>query len=361
MSEVLKTELVNFQELDGGTDSSRSAELARHVATLFAFTSDRCSDEQVDIYDSVLLRLVGMVELEVRKFVAEQMASLRRGPEETIRKLAGDDIAVAEPILRQSTVLRDADLVEIAAASGNGHRLAIAKREVLSEEVTDVLVQRGDICVKRQVAGNSGACISDAAMLRLISDATADATMQMSLSERGDLAEHHIKQLVQIASEEVRKMLRARGEAEAASRLPEAADIAAQRMTNEYWLARYDFETARNRVLLLAKRGMVTEATLRRFASEDRFPESVAAFAWMVRCGIEEVSHWMVRADTEPFLIIAKATGLSSITVSSLLSIGPWRHRLSPQDRTQAMKTFDRMTVGEAERRMAHWSQIVLN
>ncbi|WP_153768215.1 DUF2336 domain-containing protein [Labrenzia sp. CE80] len=361
MTQALKTELVNFQELDGGADSSRSAELARHVASLFAYTSDRCTAEQVDIYDSVLLRLISMVEVEVRSFVAEQMAGLRRGPEGTIRKLAEDEIVIAESILRCSTVLRDADLVSIAENKGDSHRLAIAKREVLSEAVTEVLVDRGDVHVKRQVAGNSGATFSDRTLMKLIGDSTADATIQMSLSERADLAEHHIKQLVRVACEEVRKALVKRGEIADAARLPEAADIAAQRMTNEYWLARYDFETARNRVLLLAKRGMVTEATLRRFAIEDRFPESVAAFAWMVRCGVEEVSHWMVRADPEPFLIIAKASGLSSITVNSLLSIGPWRHRLTPEIRATSMRTFDRMSVGEAERRMAHWGNIMLN
>ncbi|MDN3719832.1 hypothetical protein QW131_13230 [Roseibium salinum] len=105
---------MNFSELTGEAGSARRAELARHVATLFALTSDRCSDEQVDIYDSVLLRLVDMVEAEVRRYVADQMASLRRGPEETIRRLADDDIEVAEPILLRSTVLRDADLIRIA-------------------------------------------------------------------------------------------------------------------------------------------------------------------------------------------------------------------------------------------------------
>ncbi len=361
MTEVLKTELVNFQELDGGADTSRSAELARHVATLFAFTSDRCSDEQVDTYDHVLLRLIGMVEVEVRRFVAEKMACLRRGPEETLRKLADDDIEVAEPVLRESTVLRDADLVRIADVNGNAHRLAIAKRDVLSEQVTEVLVRRGDVKVKREVAGNAGAVFSDDTMVKLIGESTADAATQMSLSERNDLAEHHIKQLVAVACDEVRKALINRGQLADAERMPEAGDIAAQRMTNEYWLSRYDFETASNRVLLLAKRGMVSEATLRRFATEDRFPETVAAFAWMVRCGVEEVSHWMVRSEPEPFLTIAKAAGLSAITVSALLSIGPWRHRLSADVRAKAMARFNRMTVGEAERRLAHWKHVVLN
>lgn len=361
MAEVLKTELVDFHKLNEASNGSRCGELARHVATLFAFTSDRCSDEQVDIYDGVLLRLVGMVELEVRQFVAQKMAGLRRGPEETLRKLADDEIDVAEPILRQSTVLRDADLVQIAASNSDGHRLAIAKREVLSQEVTDVLIRRGDLKVKRQVAGNSGASFSDAAMLRLIGDAASDATMQMSLSERGDLAEHHIRQLVKIAGREVRRVLLGGREIKEASLVAKAEEIVTLRMTNEYWLARYDFETARNRILTLAKQGLITEAALRRFASEERFAEAVAAFAWIVRCGVEEVSHWMVRPDPEPFLIVAKANEVSPVTVCTLLSIGPWRHRLTPEARTHAMRVFDKMTVLEAKRHIAHWNQVVLH
>ena len=114
-------------------------------------------------------------------------------------------------------------------------------------------------------------------------------------------------------------------------------------------------------MLLLAKRGMVNEAALRRFASEDRFAEAVATFAWLVRCGVEEVSHWMVRPDPEPFVVLAKASGLTSITVSALLAIGPWRHRLPPETRTDAMTLFEQMTVAEARRKMAHWNSNVVN
>lgn len=361
MSHALKTELVNFSELSGEAGGARKAELARHVATLFSLTSDRCSDEQVDIYDSVLIRLVDMVETEVRRFVAEQMSGLRRGPEETIRKLAEDQIDVAESLLKRSTVLRDTDLVRIAGSSGNCHRFAIAHRDVLSEEVTDVLVRRGDLRVKRCVASNEGAVLSNESVMTLISDAASDATLQMSLSERDDLAEEHIRSLVAIAGSEVRNTLQAIGEKFDSARMDEATEIAAQRMSNQYWLERYDFETARSRVLTLAKNGTLSEATLRRFASEDRFPEIVAAFAWMVRCGVKEVSHWMVRSDPEPFLITAKANGLSSITVSALLAVGPWRHRLTVESRKAAMKSFERMTVAAAQRKMAHWNHLVIH
>jgi uncharacterized protein (DUF2336 family) len=361
MTEALKTELVNFSELTGEQASGRRAELARHVATLFALTSDRCSEEQVDIYDSVLLRLVDMVEAQVRRYVAEQMSSLRKGPQQTIRRLAGDDIEVAEPILVRSSVLAEADLIKIAESRGNDHRLAIAQREVLSVDVTDILVREGDLRVKRKVASNEGADLSDESVTVLISDASSDATLQLSLSERADLAEAQIASLVAIASEEVRNKLRVAGQNQEAERVDEAADVAVSRMSNQYWLGRYDFETAVSRVSLLAKKGMLNEAALRRFASEDRFAEVVATFACLVGCNVEEVSHWMVRPDPAPFVIMAKAYGISSISLSAILMIGPWRHRLTPEVRNDAKAMFARLTVAEAKRKMAHWNANMLN
>ncbi|MFD1696448.1 DUF2336 domain-containing protein [Roseibium aestuarii] len=356
MSDALKTELVNFKALDAEANASRSAELARQVATLFSYTSDRCSAEQVEIYDGVLLRLVGMVEREVRQFVAEKMARLRRGPEQTVRHLAGDDIAVAEPILRESPILRDVDLVELADKHGDDHRLAIARRDVLSEMVTDVLVRRGDIVVKRAVAKNGGALFNDGTLCALIHESAKDVSMQEILSDRPDLADNHIHQLIAVAAEDVRAKLVSRGQGEEASRVDEAVDALAVNMSNEYWLGRYDFETAQTRVLVLAKRGMIDEAALRRFANEDRFAEVVATFAWIARYGIQEVSHWMVRPDPEPFLVVARANGISAITVSQLLNIGPWRHRLTPESRKTSLQAFERMSVSDAKRKLAIWA-----
>ncbi len=361
MTEALKTELVNFKELASVECSGRREELARHVATLFALTSDRCSDEQVEIYDSVLLRLVDMVETEVRKHVAEQLATLQRGPGQTLRRLAEDDIEIAEPVLINSCVLSEDDLIRIANMKDAPHLIAIAQREVLSVDLTDVLVNRGDLHVRLKVAGNDGAMLSPASFTKLVGDAASDADMQMTLSERCDLTDKHIRELVVVVGEDVRQKLKARGRREEAERLSEATTIAAQRVSNQYWLSPYDFDEAQRCVDQLAKRGMVTEAVLRRFAAENRFAEAVAAFAWMVHCGVEEVSHWMVRTDPEPFLIIAKAFGLSSGTVRALLSVGPWEHRLTLQTRRDAIYTFEKLTVTEAKRRVAHWLNIILN
>eukprot|EP00873_Tetraselmis_striata_P045182 jgi/Tetstr1/465446/TSEL_010130.t1 len=274
---MANTELVNFEALALEDDMSRRNDLARNVATLFSFTSETCSDEQIETYDHVLVRLADMVEAQARAFIADRLAKLRRAPENTVRRLAQDEIVVARPLLERSTVLRDVDLIEIARDCGDDHRMAIATREILSELVTDVLVEEGGDPVKRAVAENAGASLSSFGVSRLLDAASIDEELQLALAERGDLQEAEISRLAELAG----------------------------------------------------------ERTLLRFAEQDRFAEVVATFAMLGDIGLEEAKHWMVRLDTDPFLIVAKACGLKASTVDTLLTIGPWRYRLPAAERAR--------------------------
>lgn len=355
MSNALVTELVNFEALTNSKDMTRRNELARHVAMLFSLTSESCTDEQIDIYDSVLLRLAGMVEDEARCFIAERICKLRRGPEATIRKLATDTIAVAKQVLEHSTVLRDTELAEMARSLSEDHLLAIASREVLSEIVTDVLVESEAGAVKLRVAENNGAAFSEFGISKLMEAARTDERLQLAIGGRVDLTDEHVVSLIEIASERVKARLIENNDKAGISQLPQAARLAAQRMSNDFWLARYDFETAMGRASNLARTEGVFEATLRRFAAEDRFPEVVAGFAIICDIGLEEAKHWLVRLDTDPFLIAAKANGFSAMTVQALLKIGPWRHRLSHEARAEALARFEAMRVSAARRLLDQW------
>lgn len=355
MSNLPNTELVNFEALARDGDMSRRNELAQNVAALFSLTSESCSDEQMEIYDSVLHRLSEMVEAQAREFMARQLAALRRAPEQTVRRLAGDEIGVARPLLERSTILRDRDLVQIAESKGDDHRLAIAAREVLSELVTDVLVKTGSAGVQRAVAANEGASLSRAGVDRLLEASGLDEELQLALAGRGDLGEEDIAALASFASERVRVRLFSGGDAAARDDLPKAARIAAQRMSNDYWLKRYDFETAMGRVKALARGEGIDEGTLLRFIDEDRFAEVVATFSVLGDIGLEEAMHWMVRIDTDPFLVVARACGLSAETVQKLLAIGPWRHRLPDGQRKQAIDRYQTLNVKSARLLLDQW------
>ncbi|OKL45422.1 DUF2336 domain-containing protein [Pseudovibrio exalbescens] len=357
MSGLTQSNLVDFDALALEQDEKRRSELARHVAMLFSRTSERCTDEQIAIYDDVMVRLSAMIEQEARAYLAQSLSTLRRAPERTVLKLAKDDIQVAEPLLKSSTVLRDLDLQDIASNQSNEHRLAIAQRTILPESVTNVLVAEGDLPVKRSVAANAGAQLSDASVEKLIETAADDEVLQLAIGEREDLVEGQIKQLIEIASEKVKIHLLESGRMEEAGRLSQAAGVAASKLGNEFWLGRYDFETAEGKVYGIAREGQLGEHHLRQFAEEDRFPEAVAAFSVMARLGAEEARHWMVREDTDPFIVAAKSIGLSFMTVRALLKIGPWRYRLSQVRREHALELFQRLSLKEATRLFSIWEK----
>lgn len=69
---------------------------------------------------------------------------------------------MAGPILRQSEQLGGQDLVENAKSKSHGHLLAISERKALHEDVTEVLVLRGDREVVRSLrSACHGAHISE--------------------------------------------------------------------------------------------------------------------------------------------------------------------------------------------------------
>ena len=357
MSLDLASHIVDFQSLALENNIERRSELARHVALLFAKTWQRCSDDQIDIYDSVMLRLSEMVEHHALAYMAECLCDIRRAPEETVRKLASQDIDVAEPLLRGSPILRDHDLVVIAKAKGDEHRLAIAKRDVVSETISDILIDLGSREVRQTLAANDGAVLGQRSVSTLMDDARGDEVLQLALGQRVDLADAHIEALIEFASKKVRQDLLREGQREAAGKLPKAARIAAGKLSNEFWLGRYDFETGRGRVMELSRRDELTEVNLRSYAEEDRFSEAVAAFAMLTGVGHSEAQHWMVRNDTEPFLIVCRATGLNLMTVQALLKIGPWRYRLSNTQRQDALKLYQSIDQQEAFRKFAAWKE----
>jgi hypothetical protein len=351
---MIESNLVDFKSLESDPSSHRKNELLKGVATLFAVACDRCSLEQIEIYDDVLVRLSAMVEVEARAIAAEKLSPLRRAPERIIRLLAADDaIEVAGPVLTRSPVLKENDLITLAEVHGNAHLAAIARRTNLSEQLSSVVVRRGDAEVRLLVAGNHGARLGDDALRVLIDQAMSDPATAEALGDRPDTPEELVDRLVREAAEDVRRALRARGVKVSDLHVGEAARQASERMGNAYWLGQYDFETAWERAT--SRGGAIPEHTLCLLATEDRFADVVAAFSLMAGLHIDETKHWLVRTDTEPFLLMAKAIGLRFTTVQAMLKTGPWRHRLTQDDRRDAMIAFQSIDPRIARARTAAW------
>ena len=112
----------------------------------------------------ILRQLIHDVEMKVRQVLATRMAAEADAPHELISALANDQIEVARPILTQSTVLQDIELIEIVEHRTFGHQLAIAMRETISEAISEALIGTGNVDVIKTLLENDNADISGSAM-----------------------------------------------------------------------------------------------------------------------------------------------------------------------------------------------------
>src|SRR6266545_3242968 len=311
--------LTQVEEAISSGSLSRRGEMIRHVTDLFIVGAPQCSYEDVVLFDTVFTRLAVEIEQAARVLLAARLAPIPNAPPITIRALAFDDaIEVAGPVLVQSERLDEAALVENASTKGQEHLLAISRRRVISEAVTDVLVVRGDRQVVLSTAENAGARFSEAGFTKLVERAEGDDRLAECVGSRPEIPFHLFLELLNKASDAVRAKL--------------------ERLHPQ----------AKGEV-----RGAVAEATDRiRDDVLERIRDHAAALAFvesLQRAGQLDDE----RADT--IIVIAKSVALSWGTVKALLELHGRNRSLPSHAIPQALASFERLNTATAQEIVRFW------
>jgi uncharacterized protein (DUF2336 family) len=171
--------------------SDRSAiarsQLIHVISDMFLPENQRLTEHERALMQDILGKLVTSIEIDVRASLAEAVMRSHVDLPELERMLANDAIEVARPILEQSRVLADVDLITIIKQRTDEHRLAIAMRDMLSETVTDALVQNAGNDVIETLLRNPNALISRRAMEYLVAESKRQDRFQEPLVLRNDL------------------------------------------------------------------------------------------------------------------------------------------------------------------------------
>ena len=164
MSAVGAFELESLVKL--ARDKSRQSRSVLVVAIndLYSDEEQLLSDQDRAIMFDIIRRLIHEVEKSVRRTLAERLAERADVPEDLVLTLANDEIEVAHPILVNSEVLRDLELIEIVQHRTMEHQIAIAMRPKVSEQVSDALVETTNEKVITTLLSNQNAIISNRTM-----------------------------------------------------------------------------------------------------------------------------------------------------------------------------------------------------
>jgi len=160
----------------------------RQIADLFVASAALYSAEQVALFDDVICRLIPKMDRAALAELSNKLAPVDNAPVKAIGSLARNaDLAVAGPILEFASALPDEDLIAIAGRIDLKLLPKIAARTALSEAVTDILLERGNAAIKRQLIDNPNARMSETGFARMVSGINGDKELATALAARQDV------------------------------------------------------------------------------------------------------------------------------------------------------------------------------
>ena len=325
-----------------GTPESRLRALWHATDILIAGTY---SEDQIWIFGGIIGLLAEEIEIAARIRLANKLAPSNNAPFEVIKKLAFDDsIDVAGPVLRQSERLDAKTLVENARSKGQQHLLAISKRKSISDDVTDVLVARGNKEVAASIAANDGARLSGFGFLNLVRRSEDDSILAEHLGLRKDIPRHLFQELISKASDEVKGKL-ARERPEMSSQIETVVTDVTGAIHAKFGPASRNYFAARRTVGKLHQYGYLNEDKIFEFAYALKFDETAVALSFLCALPINIVERAMTDKKREILLILAKALDFSWITTMSLLFLSATDYRITAGDLEGLKSEYARLNV----------------
>ena len=332
-----------------GTPEKR-VETLRRVTGLFLGKSDHLNEQQIGVFDDVLVHLIQRIETKALVQLSHSLAPVDNAPIEVIRHLSrNDEIAIAGPVLAQSNRLSERDLVDVAKVKGQGHLLAISGRASLSEAVTDVLVERGNVQVHHTLTRNSGAQFSETSFATLVKKSQSDEKLAEKLGLRLDIPLELLRQLLARATDLVRSRLLASAAPDHQAQIQRALASIANEVGREAANPR-DFVRADNVVLELNRYGKLTEAVLVEFVTGRKYEEMTATLALFCGAKSDLIEGLLKNVRHEGLVVACKAAKLTWSTVALILKTRFAHHLISDHELIEAKDSFLELSQAAAQR-----------
>jgi uncharacterized protein (DUF2336 family) len=333
----------------GQRDFARRADVLRKVTDLFVLRSGKFSEDQIELFDTVMSKLLDTIESSARAQFGSRIARLPDAPRGVVRRLAFDDaIEVAGAVLTHSERLDVDTLVDSAKTQSQDHLLAISGRKVLVEAVTDVLVERGNRAVVSATAHNAGAKFSDFGASTLVRKACDDGDLALCVWSRPDIPRQNLVKLFVDASETVKDRL-----IEADPRRAELIKAMVAQATDDIQsktrAGSVEFSEAQHLVRELNAAGRLNETQLLAFADEGSFDKVVAALSLMCDLPVGAVERAFVQNQSEQIVVLARALDISWATTIKLLLLHAGVNGSSRQQLDMTFANFFRLQPATAQ------------
>ena len=302
--------LTDLIELAREPSSAKRRELLRQVTGIFMTHPEDVGGSEMQLYDQVMTQLTSDMETVVRAEIAQALAGARVAPLGLLRKLATDEISVAEPILTQSKALSVDDLMHVVETQGQGHLRAVSRREVVPEVVSGVIVKRGDDTTLHTLLSNDGARLSRASNEEVVRRAQANPDLHEVVVNRKDMPADLMNDMYFVVEQRLRERIIAENAKLDPAMIDQAISKGRNRIAVAYGSFPEDYERISADVEALRAGGKLTPQLLARYMRDPNPTWFLCALSQMADIDFLTARHLVDKREIDALAIACKAAGL---------------------------------------------------
>lgn len=181
-------------------------DVTEKIATGFKNGDFGISEKKIAI--EIFRILVNDIEKRVRQVLSNRLSDSLEAPHDIIFKLANDIKEVALPVLKNSYILTETDLIAITEKSDDVDIMStIAKRETVSRELSSALVKKLNVTVTQALLQNKNANIDGKELNNIYNSYSDNTAVMESMAQRESIPIILAEKLFAAVGDEVKKIL----------------------------------------------------------------------------------------------------------------------------------------------------------
>ncbi|MEH6476786.1 MAG: DUF2336 domain-containing protein [Sneathiella sp.] len=200
-------QILNLVELAEDKSSTQRKFLYEKIGNFLIDDEMSFSTAEKELMADILCRITSDVEKSIRAHFAKNISGMTDIPKDLIVFLANDEIEVALPILHDSGILEETDLIKIIHTRSSQHQLAVAARGNITTSVSQALSDTNDSKVCVCLLNNHTANISDDTLEIFGHKSETIAAYQKPLLNRPFLPNHIAEKMYRWVSMSLREII----------------------------------------------------------------------------------------------------------------------------------------------------------
>lgn len=200
--------LYDSQRVMGLAQNSEAASRNELTSIIVSLLEMDLSIKESELVADVLISLMRQIERDLCFAIAERLSVMETVPLRLALHLANEEIRIAQPILKNSKVFSDMDLIYIIKSKPAEYWRAIAQREELSAQVVNTLAETKDFETALKLVENQNIELTDQALNIMVDLAQESDLIAGPLLRRNETTEEVVKVLYQCVGTALKHYIR---------------------------------------------------------------------------------------------------------------------------------------------------------